>query len=82
MHVHTPESGMVNEFGNDRDKYVQFLFKNAIFNNIVAIGITVYFTIDSYKKSLTDYLNDETKLTSLSTIWTNDDSDKLYPKSS
>lgn len=67
LHVHSPESGMANEFGNDWDKYVQSLFKRAIKNNIVAIGITDYFTVDGYKKLLTNYLNDENKLKSLFT---------------
>lgn len=67
LHIHTPESGMANEFGNDWDKYVQSLFKSAIANNIVAIGITDYFTIDGYKKLLIDYLGDDDKLNSLFT---------------
>lgn len=67
LHIHTPESGMANEFGNDWDKYVQSLFRGAIANNIVAIGITDYFTIDGYKKLLTDYLEDDDKLNSLFT---------------
>ena len=67
LHVHSPESGMANEFGNDWDKYVQSLFEHAIKNNIVAIGITDYFTVDGYKKLLTNYLNDENKLKSLFT---------------
>lgn len=67
LHVHSPESGMANEFGGDWDKYVQSLFKRAIENNIVAIGITDYFTVDGYKKLLTNYLNDERKLKSLFT---------------
>lgn len=67
LHIHTPESGMANEFGNDWDKYVQSLFRSAIANNIVAIGITDYFTIDGYKKLLTDYLEDDDKLNSLFT---------------
>ena len=27
LHIHTPESGMANQFGNDWDKYVLSLFK-------------------------------------------------------
>ena len=56
LHIHTPESGMANQFGNDWDKYVLSLFKSVIANNIAVIGITDYFTIDGYKKLLTDYL--------------------------
>ena len=26
LHIHTPESGMANQFGNDWDKYVLSLF--------------------------------------------------------
>ena len=50
LHVHTPESGMANEFSN-WDSYVKALFSKAIENNIAAIGITDYFTIDGYKKN-------------------------------
>ena len=28
LHIHTPESGMANQFGNDWDKYVLSLFKS------------------------------------------------------
>lgn len=56
LHVHTPESGMANEFGSDWDKYVQSLFKKSIENNIAVIGLTDYFTIDGYKKLVRDYL--------------------------
>lgn len=67
LHVHTPESGMANEFGDDWDKYVQSLFKKAIDNNIAALGITDYFTIDGYKKLKNDYLENEDKLKTLFT---------------
>lgn len=65
LHVHTPESGMANEFGSDWDKYVQSLFKKSIENNIAVIGLTDYFTIDGYKKLVRDYLQNEDKLQSL-----------------
>ena len=68
LHIHTPESGMANQFGNDWDKYVLSLFKSVIANNIAAIGITDYFTIDGYKKLLTDYLSNDLKMKSLF-IW-------------
>lgn len=58
LHVHTPESVLNNEFGADWDVYVTELFTRALENNIAAIGITDYFTIDGYKKLKTEYLND------------------------
>lgn len=67
LHIHTPESGMANQFGNDWDKYVLSLFKSVIANNIAVIGITDYFTIDGYKKLLTDYLSNDQKMKSLFT---------------
>lgn len=61
LHVHTPESGMANEF-SDWDSYVKALFSKAIDNNIAAIGITDYFTIDGYKKIKEEYLKNDKKL--------------------
>lgn len=61
LHVHTPESGMANEFSN-WDSYVKALFSKAIENNIAAIGITDYFTIDGYKKIKEEYLKNDKKL--------------------
>ena len=46
FHVHTPESILHNEFGDDWDSFVKVLFKKAISCNIAAIGITDYFFID------------------------------------
>ena len=37
LHIHTPESGMANQFGNDWDKYVLSLFKSVIANNIATV---------------------------------------------
>jgi len=65
--VHTPESILHNEFGNDWDRFVKILFKSAISHNIAAIGITDYFFIDGYKKLRNDYLIDENKLAQLFT---------------
>lgn len=69
LHVHTPESGMNNKYGkNDEttwDNFVVALFTKAIDNEIAAIGITDYFTIDGYKKLKTDYLDKQSKLESL-----------------
>lgn len=68
LHIHTPESGLANEFGEDWDKYVQSLFRSVISNNIAAIGLTDYFTIDGYKKLQTEYLHNNDKLKSLFTL--------------
>lgn len=65
LHVHTPLSILNNEFGNDWDLYVKNLFTKAIENNICAIGITDYFTIDGYKKLKKEYLEDDCKLKDL-----------------
>ncbi len=62
LHVHTPESGMANNFFNDWDNYVKVLFLTAIENEVAVLGITDYFTIDGYKKLKTEYLNDDKKL--------------------
>lgn len=67
LHVHTPESGMANAYNCSWDEYVQELFRRAIANNIVALGITDYFTIDGYKKLRNEYLSNDTKLHSLFT---------------
>jgi hypothetical protein len=65
LHVHTPLSYLNNQFGSDFDEYVKQLFKKALEKNIVAIGITDYFTIEGYKKLKRDYLEKETKLKEL-----------------
>ncbi|GHV69688.1 DNA repair ATPase [Spirochaetia bacterium] len=62
LHIHTPESGMSNNFGGNWDEYVKVLFQTAIENDVAVLGITDYFTIDGYKKIKNDYLNNETKL--------------------
>ena len=62
LHVHTPFSYLNCEFGNDFDEYVKQLFKKALENNIVAIGITDYFTIEGYKKLKNEYLDKDEKL--------------------
>lgn len=67
MHIHTPASILYNGFGSDWDEYVQKLFKKAIQEKIVAIGITDYFSIDGYKKLREEYLNSELKLQELFT---------------
>lgn len=67
LHVHTPFSILNNGFGNDWDVYVKKLFTKALENNVCAIGITDYFTIEGYKKLKREYLEDESKLNSLFT---------------
>lgn len=69
LHVHTPASGLNNQFGGESDeawdKYVQTLFYTAIKNDVSVIGITDYFLIDGYKKLKRDYLNNEAKMLAL-----------------
>lgn len=65
LHVHTPSSVLRNDFGNDWDGYVQKLFRKAIEEDIRAIGITDYFSIDGYKKLKQDYLAQPSKLKEL-----------------
>ncbi|MVM33598.1 hypothetical protein GO755_26405 [Spirosoma sp. HMF4905] len=62
LHVHTPFSALNNGFGSNWDVYVKNLFNAALQNNIHAIGITDYFTIEGYKKLKNDYLNNPGKL--------------------
>jgi hypothetical protein len=52
-----------NPYGINSD-YYQFSINP---NNIAVIGITDYFTIDGYKKLLTDYLSNDQKMKSLFT---------------
>ena len=76
FHVHTPYSILNNQFGFDPDPtcskdvdefddYVKALFKRAIEEEIVGIGITDYFSIDGYKRIRCQYLNDPEKMASL-----------------
>lgn len=65
FHVHTPNSYLKQNFGNDWDKYVYELFSKAIEKGVSAIGITDYFCIDGYKKLKTDYLSNDQKLLSI-----------------
>ena len=65
LHVHTPESGMSNKFGNNWDEYVKALFQTAISNEVAVIGVTDYFTIDGYKKLKKEYYEDRSKLLTL-----------------
>lgn len=65
LHVHTPSSVLRNDFGTSWDNYVEKLFRKAIAEDIKAIGITDYFTIDGYKKLKQDYLLQPTKMAEL-----------------
>ncbi|WP_369819761.1 TrlF family AAA-like ATPase [Oleiphilus sp. HI0066] len=65
LHVHTPESILNNQFNTDWDTYVQTLFKKAYQEQIFAVGITDYFSIDGYTKLRKDYLGNDEKLRSL-----------------
>jgi ABC-type lipoprotein export system ATPase subunit len=64
LHVHTIESKLNNQFGDNWDKYIYELFTRAINNEIYAIGITDYFLIDGYKK-VKEYIDDEIKLNNI-----------------
>ncbi|WP_010519684.1 TrlF family AAA-like ATPase [Croceivirga radicis] len=65
LHIHTPESILNNGFASNWDEYVKQLFAKALANDIAAIGITDYFTIDGYKKLKTEYLSNDEKLKEL-----------------
>jgi len=65
LHVHTPESHLNNQFGDNWDNYVKELIKKAIEKEIYIVGITDYFTIDGYKKLKKEYLDNNDKLKSL-----------------
>lgn len=69
LHIHTPASGLNNQFGGDSeaawDRYVQTLFNTAIANDVAVIGITDYFLVDGYKKLKQCYLNNNAKLLAL-----------------
>ncbi len=65
LHIHTPASGMANQYGDAWDRYVKELFTLAIERQVAVLGITDYFTIEGYEKIKTDYLNNEAKLLEL-----------------
>ena len=73
FHVHTPYSVLNNGFGfnpapcyeqdeKEFDEYVKQLFMRAIESEVVAIGITDYFSIDGYRRLRNEYLNKPTKM--------------------
>ena len=65
FHVHTPASVLNNQFSSDWDTYVLTLFRKALEENICAIGITDYFSIEGYKKIKQEYLDNDQKLQQL-----------------
>lgn len=65
FHIHTPESKLNNQFGDNWDEYIKNLFKKAIEKEIAAIGITDYFSIEGYKKIKKEYLLNRSKLEEL-----------------
>ena len=67
LHVHTPASGMANQYNGDWDQFVINLYRRAIEEDIAVIGLTDYFTIEGYKKLKRDYLDNDHKLSTLFT---------------
>lgn len=52
LHVHTKGTNKNDQFSSSSiENFLEFFFKKAIENNISAIGITDYFTIDNYLKA-------------------------------
>ena len=66
LHVHTKGTNKNDQFkSKDFEIFCEVLFRKAIDNDIAAIGITDYFSIDNYKK-VKDYvskIDDETNFT-------------------
>lgn len=66
LHVHTKGTNKNDQFkSKDFGTFCEVLFHKAIDNNIAAVGITDYFSIDNYKK-VKDYvgkINDKTNFT-------------------
>ena len=50
LQVHTPFSELSNGFGTDFDAYATALFESAIANEIQAIGVTDYFSVEGYRQ--------------------------------
>lgn len=75
LHIHTPFSALMNNFGNSFDEYVQRLFRSALEKNVQIIGITDYFTIEGYKKVKEDYLN---KPDVMSRLFTQEEIKKIH----
>ena len=66
LHVHTKGTNKNDQFkSKDFGTFCEVLFRKAIDNDIAAIGVTDYFSIDNYKK-VKDYvgkINDKTNFT-------------------
>lgn len=66
LHVHTKGTNKNDQFSSDStESFFELFFKKAIENNISAIGITDYFTIDNYKKAKLYVSLIETKVNNL-----------------
>lgn len=75
FHVHTPYSILNNGYGfnpyasfdgeDPFDSYVIQLFTKAVENNVSAIGITDYFSIEGYRRIRQNYLSNPEKMLSL-----------------
>ena len=67
MHIHTPMSALNNQFNISSDdeinwnNYIHELFTRAIANDIHAIGLTDYYSIDGYEK-VKEIVSDDKKL--------------------
>ncbi len=57
LHVHTKGTNKNDQFkSEDFEAFCEVLFRKAIDNNIAAVGVTDYFSIDNYKK-VKDYVS-------------------------
>jgi ATPase involved in DNA repair (fragment) len=57
LHVHTKDTNKNDQFkSKDFGTFCEVLFRKAIDNNIAAVGVTDYFSIDNYKK-VKDYVS-------------------------
>lgn len=64
LHVHTPHSHLNNGFGNDFQVYAKQLIESVCRNNIVAVGLTDYFSLSGYRE-LRKLLSDSSQLEQL-----------------
>ncbi len=74
FHVHTPYSILNNGYGfnpykpntdEQFDNFVKTLFEKAVENEIAAIGITDYFSVEGYKRIRENYLSNDSKMAEL-----------------
>lgn len=66
LQVHTPFSALNNGFGSDFEAYAKSIIEKASADNIAAIGVTDYFSIEGYSM-LRKLLSDEARLNALGT---------------